>query len=111
MEPRLLEMDFGRWEGLSWDAVPRADLNAWARRPEDYAPGGGESLRDVAQRVRDWAGEAAAAHTDVLAVTHGGVIRLLMAWSRGEPLTSALSIPAPGFGQVLRLPLGCFAAS
>ena len=110
IEPRLQEMDFGRWEGLSWDAVPRAELDAWARQPVDCAPGGGESLRDMDQRVRAWAYDAAAAQTDVLAVTHGGVMRLLIAWSRGEPLTSVLNIPAPGFGQMLRLPLERFAA-
>ena len=110
IEPRLQEMDFGRWEGLSWDAVPRTELDGWARQPVDYAPGGGESLRDMAARVRAWAGEVAAAQTDVLAVTHGGVMRLLIAWSQGEPLTSVLNIPAPGFGQILRLPFECFAA-
>lgn len=109
-EPRLQEMDFGRWEGLSWDAVPRTELDAWARQPVDYAPGGGESLRHMDERMRGWAYEAAAAQADVLAVTHGGVMRLLIAWSRGEPLTSVLNIPAPGFGQMLRLPLERFAA-
>lgn len=109
VEPRLREMDFGRWEGLSWDAVPRAELDAWARQSVDYAPGGGESLRNMAKRVRAWAGEVAAAQTDVLAVTHGGVMRFLTAWRRGEPLTSVPNIRAPGFGQMLRLPLECFA--
>ena len=110
LEPRLQEMDFGRWEGLSWDAVPRAELDAWARQPADYAPGGGESLRDMDERVRDWAREAAAAQADVLAITHGGVMRLLTAWSRAEPLASVLNIQAPGCGQLLRLPLERFAA-
>lgn len=110
IEPRLQEMDFGGWEGLSWDAVPRTELDAWARQPVNYAPGGGESLCDMDERVRAWVHEAAAAQGDVLAITHGGVMRLLTAWSRGEPLTSVLNIPAPGFGQLLRLPLERFAA-
>jgi broad specificity phosphatase PhoE len=75
----------------------------------DYAPGGGESLRDMGERVRSWAYEAAAEQADVLAITHGGVMRLLTAWSRGEPLASVMDIPALGFGQMLRLPLERFA--
>lgn len=110
IEPRLQEMDFGRWEGISWDAVPRAELDAWARQPVDYAPGGGESLRNMARRVRAWAGEVAAAQTDVLAITHGGVMRLLTAGRRGQPLTSVLDIPSPEFGQMLRFPVERFAA-
>lgn len=110
IEPRLQEMDFGRWEGLSWEAVPRAELDAWAGQPVDYAPGGGESLCDMAGRVRAWAHEAAAVQADVLAITHGGVMRLLTAWSRGDPLTSVLNLPAPGFGRMLYMPLERFAA-
>src|SRR5258706_8895985 len=110
VEPRLQEMDFGRWERLAWGAVPRAELDAWSREPLDYAPGGGESLREMAGRVRTWAAEVAESQAAVLAVTHGGVMRLLEAWSRGEPLSSVLDTPPPAFGRLLRLPLESFAA-
>jgi len=105
IEPRLHEMDFGCWEGLAWDAVPRAELDAWARQPLDHAPGGGESLRDMAGRVRAWVSEVATSQSDVLAVTHGGVMRLLSVWSQGESLASVLDVQAPAFGQMLRFPL------
>jgi alpha-ribazole phosphatase len=110
IEPRVQEMDFARWEGRSWDAVPRNELDAWARRPLDHAPGGGESLRDMAQRVRAWVLEITACRTDLLVVTHGGVMRLLAAWNRGAPLASVLELPAPAFGQRLSFPLERFVA-
>jgi alpha-ribazole phosphatase len=50
----LLELDFGRWEGLRWDDVPRAELDAWAADPWGYAPGGGESAESLRRRVHDW---------------------------------------------------------
>jgi len=28
-DPRLREMDFGCWEGVAWDAIPQAALQAW----------------------------------------------------------------------------------
>lgn len=40
---RLMEMDFGAWEGLAWDAIPRAELDAWAADVAGFAPPGGES--------------------------------------------------------------------
>ena len=30
IDARLAEMDFGAWEGRSWDTIPRAELDAWA---------------------------------------------------------------------------------
>lgn len=82
LDPRLRERDLGAWAGLT-----HAEIRA--RWPAEYArvqerdlairPGGGESLRDVAQRsrafFRDLAGEPPVARVAVVA--HGGVIRAL----------------------------------
>ena len=100
IEPRLQEMDFGRWEGLPWNSVPRAELDAWAHHPLDYPPGGGESLCAMSARVRVWLREVAEARTGVLAITHGGVMRLLTAWAQGAPLSSVFDVSTPGFGQM-----------
>ncbi|MDE2455376.1 MAG: histidine phosphatase family protein [Burkholderiales bacterium] len=108
IEPRLQEIDFGRWEGLAWERVPRHELEAWARRPLDHEPGGGESLRRMERRLRAWAADAAALRMDLLAVTHAGPMRLLATLGRGAPLDAVLDTPAPGFGQALRLPLDRF---
>ncbi|MHA3903697.1 histidine phosphatase family protein [Castellaniella sp. WN] len=35
------EMDFGTWEGRSWDAIGRAAVDAWAAGSAHHAPGGG----------------------------------------------------------------------
>ena len=57
MDPRLAEIDFGRWEGRSWDHIPRDDIDPWAAGTEDHAPGG-ESLRMLWERVRVARGQA-----------------------------------------------------
>lgn len=96
--PELLELDFGSWEGRAWDDVPRGELDAWARDPWRYAPGGGESAQSALLRFQAWARrlkhEGSAA---VVAVTHAGVIRLALAAGSGEPSGLSLSIP---FGSV-----------
>jgi len=76
----LAEMDFGSWEGLAWDAVPRDELDAWAKDVWGYRPGGAESAAMVAARWQRWAALARRCAGDaVAAVTHAGVIRTALA--------------------------------
>jgi len=82
VEPRLVEMDWGRWEGQTLSDLrarfPDAML-ANENRGLDFRPEGGESPRDVQRRLRPWLAEIAAAGRDTVAVTHKGVIRAVVA--------------------------------
>jgi probable phosphoglycerate mutase len=87
VEPRLAERDYGEWTGL-----PLADVGA--RTPEagwTHAPPGGESPAGVLARVRGWLDEVAAGSGPEvwLAVSHSGVIRILLAaalrWDLRDP--------------------------
>ncbi|HXE38984.1 MAG TPA: alpha-ribazole phosphatase family protein [Azonexus sp.] len=79
----LVEMDFGRWEGLRWDEVPRAELDAWAADVAGYAPPGGESPLMLQRRALAFV--AGLAVPEAVIVTHAGVIRTLLAHWRGVP--------------------------
>ncbi|UPG71210.1 histidine phosphatase family protein [Roseomonas gilardii subsp. gilardii] len=103
LEPRLREVDFGAWEGLPWDAVPRAALDAWAADPSGFTPPGGESMGDLLARLGALAGELRRAGRDAVLVTHGGPMRVLPALLRGE--APDLLSPAPRFGGMLRVEL------
>ena len=92
-EPRLAEMRWGAWEGRRLDEL-RAELGEAMRENEsrgwDFRPEGGESPREVLARVRPWLAEVAARGRPTLAVTHRGVIRVVLAaalgWDlRGKP--------------------------
>jgi len=72
VDPRLRELDFGRWEGLRWDAVPRGDLDAWAADLTGARPHGGETVDEMAARVSAALAEAGGG---ALIVTHMGPIR------------------------------------
>jgi len=83
LEPRLIEMHWGDWEGRILDEV-RAEIGDAAfqeieDRGLDFCPPGGESPRDIQNRVRPWLVEIAALRPAVAAVSHKGVIRALMA--------------------------------
>jgi len=88
-EPRLAEMDWGDWEGRKL-AELRAELGAEMtfneERGLDFRPPGGESPREVQDRLRPLLAELAAATTDTVAVTHKGVIRAVYAQASGWPL-------------------------
>jgi alpha-ribazole phosphatase len=99
----LIEMDFGVWQGLRWDAIPRDQIEAWATEAWDYRPGGGESAHMVKIRWQGWLhavrerGEKA-----VVAVTHAGVIRVALAHSGYALDVPAIELHIP-FGSVHRL--------
>lgn len=102
-EPRLAEMDFGDWEGRAWDAIPRAELDDWAADVADYAPPGGESPRAVQARVLAFVASLDVA--EAILVTHGGVIRTLLAHTRQLPPARWCEI-ATEWGACVTLDLG-----
>lgn len=75
-DPNWREMDFGAWEGTAWDAIPRAEIDAWAADFMGYAGHGGESVADLRARV---ASALEAAPENALIVTHSGCVRAAMA--------------------------------
>lgn len=69
VEARLLELDFGEWDGRAWTDVPQAEIDAWVADFADRAPGGGESVAALLQRVSDG---LACLQPGCAVVTHGG---------------------------------------
>jgi len=87
-EPRLRELDFGAWEGLTYSQIrerhPQA-LGEWERHPLTSAPPGGESLGQLVARVEsllDDLGRPDSAQT-LLLVSHGGPLRVLVCLALG----------------------------
>lgn len=83
IDERLVEMDFGSWEGVRWDDVPRAELDAWAADVAGYAPPGGESPLLLQRRALAFV--ASLTVPEAVIVTHAGVIRTLLANWQGLP--------------------------
>lgn len=74
---RLLEIDFGEWEGRPWDQLDRLLLDAWAADVLHFVPPGGESAAMLQARVIDCFSDCVAElrATSVALVSHAGAIR------------------------------------
>jgi len=86
----LREIDFGRWQGLSWEQVLEQSpqvARLWAKQfPEGRVPGG-ETFSQFKRRIRRELRSIALANQaqNVLVVTHAGVIRVALASALGMP--------------------------
>ncbi len=97
--PDLREMDFGLWEGLTFDQIRRRDPSAvdrWARFLPGFRFPGGEGLRFFRARLRRIERRLLLRKGgDVLVVSHGGVIRSLLCLWLGKPLRRYPEIHVP----------------
>jgi broad specificity phosphatase PhoE len=79
VDDRLAEISYGEWEGSTLPEIGARDPQLLARREQDkwgFRPPGGESYRDVAERVASW---YASVSRDTVIAAHGGIARALMA--------------------------------
>jgi broad specificity phosphatase PhoE len=85
----VIELDFGEWTGLTFDAV-RADerWRLWSTCRSIATIPGGESMRQVQERVVRGLLELYQTHRDgtIVIVSHGDVIRAALLFALGMPL-------------------------
>ncbi|WP_433945771.1 histidine phosphatase family protein [Paenibacillus sp. SN-8-1] len=120
-DQRLREMDFGEWEGKTYDMLKDFPLyREWIDHPEKVTPPGGESWDHFSSRVSQFCTEAMSETLNfvrqskdtgnispsnpprILILTHGGVVRLLRAFLL--PGVSFRDYQA-GTGSLLRIPV------
>ena len=95
-DPRLAEMDYGAWEGRTYEQIDAVDADLrrrWVATPDTIACPGGESGRDVADRAGSfltdlvgWANPAGDAERVVLAVAHSSFNRILLCVALNVPV-------------------------
>ena len=84
LDPRLMEMNFGEWEGKRWDDIGRAALDAWAADVLHHAPPGGESAAAMQARALACLADLHAEGIPVATiVAHAGILRALVGHWRG----------------------------
>lgn len=114
----LAEMDFGAWEGKSWDQIVELDQDhaqRWEQDPANTAPPGGESASQFAARVANAMAEIVEEYKGraVVMGAHAGTNRGVLAVILGRPYMEMFSFAqdygcvnavgwtaGTGFGQV-----------
>ena len=82
----LEEIDFGQWEGLTFDEVERRDpelYRAWMTGPPGKRFPGGEDYAELKARVLAAVAEIRASGASAVLVAHGGVNRVILADALG----------------------------
>lgn len=92
VEANLREINFGDWEGLTYDEIKKKQpqsLAAWENDIYKNAPPNGETLEQLTMRVQAVLEDLRAKRTDktVLLVAHGGVLQTLICLALNLPAT------------------------
>jgi broad specificity phosphatase PhoE len=82
VDERLIELDYGEWDGRALAEIPADAWAAWRADP-DFVPPGGESLAAVTARVAEFCRDRLGAGGSVAAVSHVSPIKAAVAWALG----------------------------
>ncbi|MBS40823.1 MAG: hypothetical protein CMM83_03745 [Rhodospirillales bacterium] len=93
-EPSLIEMDWGQWDGLTGQQLQEKYGAEFVKRKKkgiDLRPDGGETPREVRNRVHKWIKIIAKNKRPTGAVSHQGIIRAAISLATGWNMIN----PAP----------------
>ena len=98
-DSRLVELDFGDWEGMTWDQIHRkyrSEMQYWGENWVNHSPPNGERFDEQAQRCELWLSEwreqtASERGSSTMVVAHGGTIRAIVCLCLTWPLPKAMS--------------------
>lgn len=103
LEPSLMELACGEWEGIHWDAIPAEVIDPWMKDFVNVSTPGGESYIQMHKRVTECFTRIAEGPKPVAIVTHGGVIRSILAHITNTPLVDSFGAFKISYGCVIQL--------
>lgn len=94
------EINFGDWDGLSPEEIrlsAESELNVFWKNPAENTPPNGEKLLDFQKRVLSGWQNLIEKYKEqnILLISHGGVIRIIIAHVLSIPVEKLLSIESP----------------
>ncbi len=102
---RLSELDFGDWEGQSWEEIYKTSYaELWFASWRDIPCPNGESFIEMVLRVKDFLAEKIQYHRNdtLLIVTHSGVIRIIITLLQNLNFEEIFKIKSE-FGEITTL--------
>ncbi len=93
LDSRIMELNFGIWELQKWDEINPNELNPWMDDFVNVNCPNGESYRELAIRTFEFLDEIIKLkHEKIIVISHGGVIRSLIAQILQIPLEKSFSL-------------------
>ena len=91
-DERLIELNFGAWEGIAWSVLERNAVEHWLSDPWTIAPPDGETFSSLYSRV-----QAAIKESDnyMVLVCHASPIRAAMMQIQKKTFQQAFAEPIP----------------
>ncbi len=87
-DDRLLEMNFGAWEGVPFETIDPALIEQWAQNPFGFQPPQGESAAEMSVRVLEWWRETYERRLEaeaIVVVGHAGPFKAIAGHLLGLP--------------------------
>ncbi len=101
-DERIMELNFGDWEGKFWDEIKDPLLPKWMEDFVNRKCSNGESFVMLRDRVLDfWKEVLLKDFRRIVIFTHGGVIRTIQATLNNIKLEDSFNEPTPDFGEVV----------
>jgi alpha-ribazole phosphatase len=103
LEPDLMELHCGEWEGVHWDAIPPEVIDPWMKDFVNVNIPGGESYVQMHSRVTECFTRIIEGPKPVAIVAHGGVIRSILSHITQTPLADSFGAFKIHYGCVMQL--------
>ena len=101
-DTRLMELNFGDWEGKVWDEIKDPYLDKWMEDFVNLKCSNGESFVMLRDRVLEFWNELKSKDYKKVAIfTHGGVIRTIQAIEKNIKLEDSFNETTAAFGEVV----------
>lgn len=95
-DERLMELNFGDWEGKKWDDIDQNKLNIWMNDYVNVKVENGESYLDLFDRAQLFWNEKIVNSNDnfnkIAIVTHAGFIRAILSFIQNSKLEDSFQI-------------------
>lgn len=100
-DKRLMELNFGDWEGKVWDEIKDPLFQVWMEDFVNKKCSNGESFVMLRDRVLEFWNEIKSKDCKKIAIfTHGGVIRTIKAIEQNVKLEDSFNEPTTDFGEI-----------
>lgn len=102
-EDRLMELNFGDWEGRAWNSIDTKVLDVWGNNFLTQSPPNGECFNELLYRANHFTDELlSGTNTKVAVVTHSGIMRAFLVRFLNIPANKVFSLEL-NYGTIIQL--------